>query len=581
MTNRFDQLPLIDSRSATLEQNEDIRWDPSTLTRSSPQLAYLLGFPQLSTPFSCAISAICQGYGSRATATLKISHLKDGFCRFLSETRQESISLELIDSVLINQFVTFLTESPCPVATKRNRLHTVKSIFEWLKSSEWKLRIRSDLRFPKNAWPGAERHIRPRPSAHRDELLSIYKAAVNDCIETIRRVEPVLNYLDCVDPRPEDSELLRVIERLNSDIPSVLKGRLCLLKKGLLTDKESKKHGGILKLKTYLLPTPSFLVPFAVVMAIHTRYNPDVILGSKLSDFSVEEVLGHKMFRAASYKMRSRRKQIVYIPVDESPDNPKVLFDFLVRWTSRIRPHSPDIDRDCLFIFLTEAGGNHVHSFWNETTGTRSASTAWQHNYRAFCNRHGVASANLSSLRKAVLDLAHELSGGDLRMVQAIANHRSAQTTNDHYKSASAGERQMERLAQIMAARSRWIDSEGKIDVRGTPKGGDIGASTPGWNCLDPYASPFWSKDSLCSAYGYCPICPLATLDTQSAYCCAQAHNLLDAIRRSQQTISPDAWLTRMAPIQSALINRWLPRFNENVTSAAMQMAIPPLPTLE
>jgi hypothetical protein len=144
-----------------------------------------------------------------------------------------------------------------------------------------------------------------------------------------------------------------------------------------------------------------------------------------------------------------------------------------------------------------------------------------------------------------------------------------------------AKQRDEERLAEIMQVRGRWRQTQGKIETRGRPEHTDIGAATPGWTCLDPYSGLYGPKDTLCSAYAQCPVCPLGSIDFQSPYACAQAHNLLEAVRRAAETMAPQAWLDRMAPVQQKLVNAWLCQFSEPVRKAAEKLSLPPLPAPE
>ena len=139
----------------------------------------------------------------------------------------------------------------------------------------------------------------------------------------------------------------------------------------------------------------------------------------------------------------------------------------------------------------------------------------------------------------------------------------------------------MMKLAEIMQVRERWRQTKGKVETRGRPEHTDVGAATPGWTCLDPYAGLHGPKDTLCSAYAQCPVCPLGSVDFQSPYACAQAHNLLEAVRRAAETMAPQAWLKRMAPLQQKLLDTWLPQFSEPVRKAAQMLSLPPLPVPE
>jgi hypothetical protein len=206
---------------------------------------------------------------------------------------------------------------------------------------------------------------------------------------------------------------------------------------------------------------------------------------------------------------------------------------------------------------------------------------AWAYNYILFLDQHGLNHFDTRQFRLTGLEIVHQITGGDLRAMQAWANHKRVGTTERNYVTDGAKKRDEERLAEIMQARGRWRRTQGKIETRGRPEHTDIGAATPGWTCLDPYSGLYGPKDTLCSAYAQCPVCPLGSIDFQSPYACAQAHNLLEAVRRAAETMAPHAWLERMAPVQERLLHTWLPQFSDRVRKAAAKLSLPSLPVPE
>lgn len=588
MRVRFAQLSKIDALSEVRAESDKApsisskkRW--KGVSGEDATLNPILNLSSLSEPFGTALSSILNTQNSVHSSRNIIGNIKNGFCRFITENELQSIELRSIDTAFANAFINHLNLNHYSVATKRRQLAVFRLIIEWLTHSKWKNEICHDLRIQVNPWPAEGRHKQPIKASHRDQLTAIYAAATAECYETIRRITPALDSLDCSSRKlwvHSDQKLIACLMRFSKNLPLLQKNSNEIRKLNII-DRKLSERLSLPEITAHIAPTARHLVPFVVLFAIHTRLNPDVTLGLKLSEISSDIVLGSPMLKVSAYKPRSRRNQISFIPIDSSADNIKVLYDFLLRWTSRLRSVIDDDYKDSLFIFLSESRGKAIKTFGTNKGTSRSGDITWQHNYVNFCKSKNVEYVPLRALRMAVIDLAFELSNGDLRFVQAIANHRSVETTVNHYKSDSERERQFERLSQIMSARARWVSTEGRIDVRGTPAACDIGASTPGWNCMDPFSSPFWSKDSLCSAYGYCPICPLASIDLHSSYSCAQAFNLLDAVNRSKSALSPHAWLQRMAPVQHALTSRWLPAFPDQILKAASDLVLPPLPTPE
>src|SRR3546814_18189867 len=66
----------------------------------------------------------------------------------------------------------------------------------------------------------------------------------------------------------------------------------------------SDLFGTVLKLRSVLAPSPRDLVPFVLMLAIHTRLNPEALLGSNQEDFGTEDRLGETRFRAGVTKGR-------------------------------------------------------------------------------------------------------------------------------------------------------------------------------------------------------------------------------------------------------------------------------------
>jgi hypothetical protein len=267
------------------------------------------------------------------------------------------------------------------------------------------------------------------------------------------------------------------------------------------------RHGGLAKHARYFYPSSRDLVPFVVLLAVHTAYNPDTILGCTHDDISFEPGVGAarvvvepslanvdgdpaaERVKAKAFKGRARAKQPRSFPVTADPDNPAELLAFLERWTDRIRPHVPPRYANRVFVFGTHRRARAATSYVNER-GTLS-NTVWKHSLKKFCRKHGLREFTLRQIRQTVIDLAHELSGGDLRAVLAVGGQRSADTINSHYTSSGARERNYEGLAAAGALMWRDRMARGRADARRAAEiGGDVGAATPGWGCLDPYDSP-------------------------------------------------------------------------------------------
>jgi hypothetical protein len=350
------------------------------------------------------------------------------------------------------------------------------------------------------------------------------------------------------------------------------------------------------------------LVPVVLMMAIHLDYNKATLMGSKVSDYrivtgklgrpeflasaslieeedaadSVEEKEGEKLFMGAPIKKRARyRPQERILPVEDAPDNPAFLWQFLVEWTSWFRPTSAPEWQDRLFLYVTGSTSPNKRMQGFDGTTNPGGDCNFGYAYKAFFREHGLTYYTFRQFRPTGLDIVDVEFGGDIRAKQAAAGHAEVQTTYQSYTTDAQMQRGDEALAQVSATRERFRKTQGKSDPRRKPVGADMGAATPGWTCSDPYDSPLYEKDRLCGGYGRCPACPLGSMNPNDCYSAAQAFNLLDAIDKAGDTMAPTAWLERYGPSRKDLIGFWLPQVPDHVLEQVRQMKLPPLPPLE
>lgn len=566
----------------------------------TPELAidisFLLELPFLAEPFA---EALLDHYGMRSfaprTITVAIDALRQGFVSYMREAALQESSLGDLDTRWANGFIKWLNaeknlKARYSEGTRSKLLGIVKTIFVSLRQSKkWSGAVSSTLYIRKNPWPGYGRRGTPTRVLQAPELIEIYRSCVKEIFASISRFQ------ECAILIEEARERLFDQPDLATDFAD-LGITLCALKKRVNTrilmldeirveDKAlfyaiTKFHGGIGNLSKAFYPSPRDLVPFAVLLSIHTLYNPETLLTSLCDDFQITESLGQPVLVASAFKRRAGKPQYSFIPVADEIDNPARLLDFLRVWTSPLRPFASPYYANRTFIFLPETASRAIKGFGGARQSASNDIT-WSRGLMSFIAKHNLSQFTLNQIRPTALDIVHSIENGDIRKMMAVANHQRPDTTNSHYLSDGARQRNAERLSEVMAVRRRWLDSNGKVDSRGIPSGGDISSATPGWQCLDPYSSPVDVNGRLCSAFGHCPACPLSSIDFASPYACAQAHNLLDAVRRSAQTMAPQAWLKRMGPVHEALIHRWLPQFSNKTVEEAQRLNIAAFPTPE
>ena len=340
-------------------------------------------------------------------------------------------------------------------------------------------------------------------------------------------------------------------------------------------------HNGWSNISEYFYPNPRLLVPFAILLSLFTGVNTGSLLESRVADYTTEAMFGKLRFHWKIWKERAKRDQYGSIAQHLADAvHPEQLVAFLRRWTEYLRPLAHASDSQFLFLCVTLRGPRSVMTFKSTCAGP-TGSELWTSNLDRFLHEHKLQHVTSRQFRVSALEIVHQVTGGDLRQMQAQANQKNLLTTEKHYVSDTVKKRDDERLVQIIQGRERWVRTGGQIDTRGQPENADITAATPGWGCLDPFSGYFDAPDTLCSAYGQCPICPFGSIDFGSVYACAQVHNLIAAHRSAINTMAPAAWLKRCAPVIDRLMNECLPRFPEAIHKESQGLYLPPLPVPE
>lgn len=558
-------------------------------------LSFLYSLPNLADALVEAFldwTATTQRTSTRAG---EAAHLRVGLVAFLVETGRSEITPEGLTTELAEAFIAWLGEKrsgsnePLQENSRAKLLGTFRRVIRHLRQlPTWAGRIPHDLYVRCSPWPMRHLKMKATEIIASDDLKHLLSAGAEEVTATIRRIEEGWRRRDAARnslPSPREpytayadlgvclaaveaqlgGQILRadVVNPINHDLWYAI----------------TKLHGGLIWLGEYFYPTPRLLMPFVVLLSLYTGVNTGSLVESQRDDFWLASILGHRRFYWKVWKERARHWQTGSVAWDEHVTHPARLVQFLIRWTEYLRPLAHPSLTERLFLFVPPRWNRLASSFQSKWGSLLSGS--WQYSYESFFKEHGFSKFNTRQLRVTGLEIVHQVTGGDLRSMQAWANHQRVGTTESNYVSDGAKQRDEERLAEIMQVRERWRETQGKVETRGRPEHTDIGAATPGWTCLDPYAGLYGSKDTLCSAYAQCPACPLGSVDFQSPYACAQAHNLLDAVRRATESMAAQAWLKRMAPVEERLLNMWLPQFPETVRKAAEKLSLPPLPVPE
>jgi hypothetical protein len=606
-------------------------------------LSYLLAFPHLTEPFAQSIREICRSKASAYATCVKLAvELKFGFFAFLKEKFLNNIRLQQLTTLHIEGFKNWLDRvDKTDVAifvlqTREHRMSSLRQAVQHLKQSDnWAPQLASDLNVRPGMWAGQKGCREPTPIIHAEDYRKIYQACKKAIVEITGRVKAMRAALeaDSQDPaalssKPAEKtscggvpdnlpipykDLAALLATLHHRYPRQILTRECLTRElvTVLNDRAlalAVAQRGISDITACFYPSARDLVPFVLMMAIQLDYNKATLMGSKVSDYriftgnlgrpefaasaslieekaaadSTAKKEGEKLFRGTPVKKRALyRPQERILPVEDAPDNPAFLWRFLVEWTGWFRPTVATAWQDRLFLYVPgyTSSNKRMQGFDGPTNPGDDKN--FDYAYRAFFRDHGLTYYTFMQFRPTGLDIVDIEFAGDIRAKQAAAGHAEVQTTYQLYTTDAQMQRGDEALAQLSEARERFRKTQGKSDPRRKPEGADIGAATPGWTCADPYNSPLYEPDKLCSGYGRCPACPLGIINPKDAYSASQAFNLLNAIDEAVETMAPAAWLERYGPARKALTEFWLPQIPDHVLEQVRQMKLPPLPPLE
>ncbi|MBT2117784.1 hypothetical protein KK141_17265 [Dyella sp. LX-66] len=329
-----------------------------------------------------------------------------------------------------------------------------------------------------------------------------------------------------------------------------------------------------------LHPSHQDLLPFAYQLCILTAFNPSTLLSLNIVDgIKTVRVLGAERVVFTAYK--GRKKQYVtcsFLETDTDLSAP-----FIVKavrtWTADIRTvASPDMADD---FWL------YVPRYNSSVREVRTMKLPKELGYNMDINNavtkfqkvHALPRVSFARLRATVAALAHDLFGGDVRAVMDFLQHSSPEVTLKNYTNGVGKARHSEIIATVQQLRERWILSDGTIDPRVMAETGDPSATTPGWQCADPYNSPIPGQKPgrLCDAYGSCPSCPMARVNIRSAVSYARISQVRRELEEAKHRVLPERWALGLAPMHRAITEFWIPAFSESIVAEASQVYVKPI----
>lgn len=596
-TRRFDAIPLEgkpDSRpvGASIEHSEGrlvvtISDAKRPGGRTTFDCSGWLIAPKLALLFADAMQRVLTGRSTSRTRYEVVASLRSGFFQYCG-TLPNATQLDAGDLTqqLMRDFVEHIDtakdgdgEARYALGTKRHFISALRSVITVLKGDG---SVEEDTVVPmiKGSQP------RKTPPLDRELYAQFLAECLGDCNATIAEIDKILGDAQTVRKTPrrksnEDHQLaMAVADALDSYV--ILPERKVLEK----IDHQLFKivhSAGYTAVRRAAHPMAQELTPFVYYLAGATVFNAQPLMEIKLEDIIETRVLGVARLSLHPYKTRAHKHQPRSFAITDEPDNPVSLINFIKKWTSRARSVAPPGVKNNLFIYVprNRKADQIVRPLYDRDLGM--SREFLEHSIR-YCKKRGYPTIGTRAMRATGADLADEVFEGDPVEVGALLGHSPPEGRNASYRNERVNAREQDRLAGAMAARTRWIDSNGKIDIRLESASKDRTAATPGFRCLDPFNSPIAGEKSgrLCAAYGFCPTCPLGWPDPDHAYAVARLLQLRERVNEALGRLGASVWLARIKAIGECIEKVWLPFLaSDSTLDAARMLDLNPLPHLE
>lgn len=469
----------------------------------------------------------------QTTRTATHSALRYGFIAFLNEVKPKAKIEDLCAKTFI-EFVKWLGavgpdgEPKYGYDDKMHKLGALKKIIRRLSPKLSALGI--DHQIPVNSWPGensgrgkgaGKRKPKDKKSISLQQFIDLLKAAIDAHKDLVKEVDPLLSKID--------SKIAKMAETGVSELDTVegVCAAIIVRYDGLLPEREwlKKRDRGLFRaaealgytqIGRIINPTVNDLIPAFIILQCFTHWNEQPLCCLTLTGIDRQAGALKNKYKLSSGKDRAKtmvRKS--FSPGDED-FNPCTVVDFIERWSRYIRLSAPKNIGDDLFLYVSKFKGTKVGAVRSLAQPLRGKYELALNRKRLFFEERGVLPAGANALRQAGADyLRDQLK--DSQKVSILLGHSTVATTDANYRSSEAQRRDEVALAGAMAMKVRHHESAGKIDPRGHYE--DRSAATPGYGCLDPFDSPVVGQipGRMCTAYGFCPACPLRVLRLDDA----------------------------------------------------------------
>jgi hypothetical protein len=442
------------------------------------------------------------------------------------------------------------------------------------------------LKYWKRPWLNQTEQPEPRKTLTPQQVIQIEQACEREIDLIVTSIERGNRLIDANrDQIPSDPEDVSAYEDLGVCLATIAYQYGGVIPKAHELRTQNRALGKALKyyhkyreLESLLCGSPRAMVPFVVLLAHRTGFNPDTVLGLSWSQvresnwfygderWDIDPSGEEDRVTIVGKKGRSLRAQVRSFPARVTTStNPPVVLRKLKIVTSRLRPHAPAFFADRLFLFSRLQSQHRGVTGYGVGRDSLACDICWTRHLKSFIRENRLPAFTLMMLRRTSSDLVDEVTGGDIIAKQTILNHHDPNTTYTHYQSATARQRYNETLAGIQGERVRWVETGGRRDVRGIGRLSTRRAVTPGFECLDPFDSPQPNQEpgKLCDAYLACPRCPMAAVNRRDPDALSSLIQLEAALLGAQTQVTAYRWLEVLEPLLQIIRQDWLPLFPE------------------
>ncbi len=535
-----------------------------------------------------------------------LGQLNCGLASHLDSFPPDSVNPHSIDEAFWTRYIRFLDApkvggKPWALATRAKALGAVRLCIAALENhAVWGDEAKHLIYhsgFPSNPWPGRTSKSKPTEVILPHEVDRLLTACLADVAAIRTRLERNAALLEvgkeelqvarALGEEPDFARLHVCAAYVHEAFPTRLASLADLRRLNLRLPGAIKRNHGLGAVRQILYNTFGDLVPFVTLIGFKTIFNSDALLSLEWS--AIESSFDDTMIIFNAQKGRSNRTQTsthqagetaaeVRLPAENGTSmGLQDLLNLLNRLTNHTRAIlADDADADRVFVGVPQRRAWASKAF---NTDGHNRDITWTWALQAFITRHNLAPFTLKMIRATGADQTRRDFG--IFAQQERQGHANPQTTRTFYTSDWVRKQGQDRIGQTQDLYVRAAETNGRIDPRGLGSNGMEGAATPGFLCVDPYASPRPSqeKGKLCAAYGECPSCPLAAAQPYNDEEAARYLALRKAIYAGQQgRVSAVQWQEKWLPILRDLeaLLQQVPRQVMN-TAERYHLALPPI----